>query len=200
MRKKQTSVRILDRFWSRVRQGSDGECWEWTGARSGLGYGFFGLPHPLGVGSVQVRAHRFAYETATGNSADGLNVCHRCDNPPCCNPAHLFLGTQSDNMRDAANKNRWSKDSADVEVRRKGRPVTGRNGRETSIYLPFAYQAFVDRWDGDTFGEKLRNALDDLECFRPHGPAAKARGEGGRFKRHEPRLRTLAARGEITDG
>lgn len=79
---------------------------------------------------------------------------------------------------------------------RRGRPPTGKTGSEVTVYLPFVYREFVDRWDGDTFGEKLRNALDDLERFRPQGPAAKPRGERGHFKKHEPTLLSVAARTE----
>jgi len=77
---------------------------------------------------------------------------------------------------------------------KRGRPATGKTGAEVTVYLPFVYRAFVERWDGDTFGEQLRNALDDLERFRPHGPTAKPRGPRGRFKSHEPTLLSLAAR------
>jgi hypothetical protein len=54
----------------------------------------------------RVLAHRVAFGIAQGVISPGLDVCHRCDNPPCCNPAHLFFGTRSDNMTDCANKGR----------------------------------------------------------------------------------------------
>lgn len=56
------------------------------------------------------------------------------------------------------------------------------------MYLPHVYWEFVDQWDGDTRSQKIRNALDDLERFRPHGPTAKLREAGGRFKKHPASL------------
>src|SRR5690348_16844605 len=72
-------------FWSRVDRRSPGECWVWTRGRLKAGYG------QLTVGGKCRTAHRIAWELTNGPIPDGLSVLHRCDNPPCCNPAHLFL-------------------------------------------------------------------------------------------------------------
>jgi hypothetical protein len=92
---------IAQRFWEKVDRTGNG-CWLWLASRNAAGYGVFNL----GTGKGNALAHRLTYELTFGPFDPGLHVCHRCDNPPCCNPAHLFLGTDRDNMRDAASKGR----------------------------------------------------------------------------------------------
>ena len=75
-------------------------CVEWTGARDKKGYGKRSRNNKMGY------VHRQAWEDAFGPIPQGLRVLHKCDNPPCYNLDHLFLGTQGDNMRDAARKGR----------------------------------------------------------------------------------------------
>lgn len=90
-------------FWSHVEK-TDGGCWPWHGA-SLRGYGKFNS-RSLGR---QGYAHRWAYEFTRGPIPDGLHVLHHCDNPPCCNPDHLFLGTHLDNVADMNAKGRGAK-------------------------------------------------------------------------------------------
>lgn len=81
-------------------------CMEWTGARVRGRYGKFGVGSETDRSVATAVAHRVAYELAFGAIPDGLHVCHKCDNPPCCNPAHLFLGTNMENRRDMTAKGR----------------------------------------------------------------------------------------------
>lgn len=90
----------IERFWAKVRRLSDGDCWNWLGARVTAGYGQFRVNGSL------YYAHRYSYEIHYGPVPDGMFICHGCDNPLCVNPLHLFVGTQSDNMIDMWNKGR----------------------------------------------------------------------------------------------
>lgn len=88
-------------FWAKVnKSGHPHGCWEWTGTRHYKGYGLFGFGRKIH------KSHRVAFRLTKGEIADGLCVCHKCDNPPCVNPDHLFLGTHKDNTRDKIAKGR----------------------------------------------------------------------------------------------
>jgi len=92
----------LQRFWKRVEKAGPDDCWPWQGARNKDGYGM------VSVSCTCYQAHRVAYELTCGPVGRTYKVCilHTCDNPPCCNPAHLFRGTRKDNIADMTQKGR----------------------------------------------------------------------------------------------
>ena len=103
-------------FWNNVIKMPSG-CWEWTKAISSAGYGFVRRRNGGGI----VLAHRLAAEIV-GN-INGLNVLHKCDNPKCVNPSHLFLGTYSENTRDMINKSRCGRIRLTWEIVRQMRTL-----------------------------------------------------------------------------
>lgn len=101
-RKSPSNVRPPEvRFWEKVNKTPD--CWTWTAALDRRGYGKIYLGNPK-----EVLAHRFSWELHNGQIPKGMVVCHKCDNPSCVNPAHLFVGTMKDNTQDMLAKGRHS--------------------------------------------------------------------------------------------
>lgn len=89
------------RFWAKVSKSPG--CWEWTGYLNNMGYG------QLSLNNRCTYAHRYSWILAHGEIAKGLCVLHRCDNPKCVRPDHLFLGTKKQNSEDMMKKGRWTR-------------------------------------------------------------------------------------------
>lgn len=99
-----TSRPVMDRIWPRIKVSQTG-CWEWTGAlRSG--YGVVGIGSRSDGTRRAARAHRVVWEELRAEIPEGLFLCHHCDNPKCCNPDHMFLGTAAENTADMDRKGR----------------------------------------------------------------------------------------------
>lgn len=88
----------VERFWLQVMKTNT--CWIWVG---NLGIGGYGR---IVVNGIKVKSHRYSWELHNGPILNSLFVCHKCDNPSCVRPDHLFLGTNNDNRQDSVKKNR----------------------------------------------------------------------------------------------
>ena len=93
-------VATAERFWAKVERRADDECWPWTASTFHFGYGKFWLDGKNRIAS------RVAWQLVHGELPTGAVVRHTCDNPPCCNPAHLTTGTQLDNVADRSERDR----------------------------------------------------------------------------------------------
>lgn len=102
MKKQRQFLSPKVRFWKYVAIIPFHECWEWIGTKTS-GYGYFGTGQRCSKVGL---AHRFSYELHYGPFDKSLDVCHKCDNPGCVRPEHLFLGTHQDNMADKIKKGR----------------------------------------------------------------------------------------------
>lgn len=100
MSRSYSQEKFIEVFWNRISPEPNSGCWIWTGATIPQGYGC------LRRFKKTLKAHRVSFELFKGKISSGLHVCHRCDNPSCVNPEHLFLGTNVDNMNDKKAKGR----------------------------------------------------------------------------------------------
>lgn len=123
----------IARFWSKVSIGEADECWPYMAGRNPRGYGIFHVG-PRGAQDVML-ANRVAYQIGNHRHLGSKNALHHCDNPPCCNPRHLYAGTHKDNAQDAVRRGRHSRQGKFNTHCKRGHEMAGdnlgiqRNGR-----------------------------------------------------------------------
>jgi hypothetical protein len=124
------------RFFLRINLNNETNCWEWDTSSRDNPYGIFRIR------KTQLKAHVVSYALFTGPVPEDLCVCHTCDNPPCVNPDHLFLGTQNDNIKDCWGKGRGRKfPSQNGESN-----VVSKLTEENVLYLRNHYKPPMSAW------------------------------------------------------
>lgn len=101
-----------ERFFEKIDVKGPDDCWLWKGSKDQKGYGIF-----RDTPAHTIRSHRYMYMLELGEIPEKMLICHKCDNPSCVNPAHLFIGTDADNMIDMVKKNRHSSGKWDNKLR-----------------------------------------------------------------------------------
>ncbi len=136
------------RFFDKVQKQPNG-CWEWTAFRLPSGHGQFAR-----IDGVKVElAHRASYAMFVGPIPDGAVVRHKCDNPPCVNPAHLEIGTQADNVADMVN--RWrTRSKLTPELVAEIKAARGEKSRDVAARYGFkSHKSILNIWHGRTFSD-----------------------------------------------
>lgn len=135
-------------FWSKATHPDEG-CWEWQAEKTSNGYGAY---RKSGQGRKIYLAHRYAYELAYGAFDKKLFVCHKCDNPQCIRPDHLFLGTNEDNMKDAVRKQRQKRTLSNEKVREIVKlKEQGENGAKIALKYDVAPTTIYSIFAGETW-------------------------------------------------
>lgn len=194
----QYTPRFTARFWAKTEAA--GACLLWTGTTASGRYGFVRV-HPRGMRL----AHRVAWELTNGAIPDGMYVCHRCDRPLCCNPEHLFLGTQTDNMRDMLAKGRGADLRGEANPRAK---LTGADieeirrrydGRRGSIArLAAEYGVTLTHMSGIVQARSWRHLPEDEQRASSTASAVRTHAEllAQRSAEHEAIVAAYRAGGE----
>lgn len=144
---------VEERFWSKVDKGGANGCWNWLGSLNDWGYGNFSFRKKW------QRAHRVSWMLAHGDEPPAnLMVLHKCDNPACVNPEHLFLGTHNENMRDMSQKHRYKLPDIHGEAHHNAKLT---DDKVRTIRQLYADKKFVQLELAEMFGVSL-NAIHEV--------------------------------------
>lgn len=148
-------------FWQRVDKS--GDCWLWTGKTQANGYGRLGHTY----------AHRLSYELHNGPIPTGLLVCHTCDVRHCVNPAHLFLGTNTENLQDASKKGRLVRTREHVPIKPQSHLNRARGSRHGTHTHPEAFLRGTESPGAKLTDDDVRHIRQLAKQGRTHRAIAK---------------------------
>lgn len=151
------------------------DCWEWNGSKRS-GYGRMIVGSRSDGTRRSVSAHRVSYELLYGEIPEGMEVCHKCDNPCCVNPNHLFVGTRQDNIDDRERKGRNIVFVGEEQGRSKLTKKAVKDARWERAYKGTTYQALADKYGVSK--KTMQNAIKGItwKCV-PYMPEPPKEGE-----------------------
>ena len=136
---------VYQRLVKHITINKTSNCWEWNGSKRG-GYGRMIIGSRTDGTRKSVSAHRVSYELKYGEIPDGIEICHRCDNPCCVNPEHLFAGTRQDNIDDRQRKGRNITFVGEEQPRSKLTRKAVKDARWERAYKGTSYQKLADKY------------------------------------------------------
>lgn len=186
---------LSDRFWSKVQKGDPDACWLWQGACGGTGHGMFWVSPDR----KRQSAHAIALELHTGvQRPAGTFCCHRCDNPSCCNPKHLYFGTPAQNSRDMVARGRNDHGSSKVNALLSESQVTEIRvryfGGETAVSLACEFGIAPGHLSNITRGRMWRLAPGPVGLKSPRRLTPGQRQEMRQLRTSGASLREIAAK------
>lgn len=150
------AISAEERLNAKLKKNAATGCWEYQGGDGNRGYG------QIRINGIKYRAHRVAYSLFVGEIPEGMNVCHKCDNPSCCNPDHLFVGDAAANVADKVRKGRQArgaglpqtKASPDVLHKCLELKLSGMSNRQIAVVLGL-HRTTVENWLKE-FGDRSK--------------------------------------------
>lgn len=139
------TMSISKRLYSHCTENKRSGCWEWTGTTR-CGYGRIVVGSRVDGTRHNESAHRLSYILSFGEIPDGMEVCHKCDNPACINPAHLFLGTKQDNVNDRQKKGRNINFVGEEQPRAKLTKKAVKDARWERAFRGTTFQKLADKY------------------------------------------------------